>query len=163
MALGNVADKLDKEKPAKAKAAAVGVHDPVAFCEEYLDTNEAIKAQTKKLKGMKERLAQLVPQSGSIKKATYPATRDDKPGAYVVQHITSDRRTVNNEALTKLLIDKGAATKDRAFTDALCKTADEAKVAELIKAGKITPAEFLTCLGGTVPSYNTLTFEEIAD
>jgi hypothetical protein len=155
MALGNAKQvKLGTVRKSRAKSVPVGVTDPVSFCEDYMDTDEEVKAGTRKLKTMKPLLAQLVPQSGSIKKQVYAATRDDKIGAYVVTHVVSDRRGIDSTKLTELVMKKG-------FKQALIYQADEAAVNQLVQEGKITAQEIEACMTGLTVEYNLLTFEEI--
>ena len=141
--------------PAKKKAKPVPVSTPVATCEVYMNVNEEMKACKATLDSMKKMMTALIP-NGRIA-MEFAATREGKLGQYIVKEIEQDRRVVDNEVLTELLIKKNLL--DRAGKV----VADQTKVAGLVADGSLTTDDIAECLRGPRYSYPLVEFRQLKD
>lgn len=143
--------------PSQAKKKAeppVAVSTPVAACEKYMNINEEMKACKATLDSMKKMMTALIP-NGRIA-TEFAATREGKSGQYIIKEIEQDRRVVDNEVLTELLIKKNLL--DRAGKV----VADQTKVAALVADESLTADDIAECLRGPRYSYPLVDFKQLA-
>jgi len=139
----------------KKTADPIAVSTPVATCEKYVDLNEEIKACKATLDGMKKMMLALIPNGRTA--TEFAATREGKSGQYIIKEVEQDRRSIDNDVLTELLIAKNLL--DRAGKV----VADQTKVAELVGDGSLSKEDIEKCLRGPQYTYPLVEFRQLKD